>query len=706
MKNYVLIIVFLLITFVSKGQIKSQNVEQFPIFPACESLSSKELETCFYSQIQNFIYNNYKVPEELVQIQYRGNCIVLFEVNDQGEFNVLYVDGNEKSLNDECKRVFGLFPKIKPPTYNGKPTYTKYTIQIAIPLVNPTEVTNSNLIAPKDPIEVKKDKEKEAALKEYDSIVYHKFNNPKFESTLNIPLSHSYYAQFDAGMNQVGTNNHTASKPFTYAEVAKYYNLRAENDKIMKPKTSWGGRKLWNENLVQLQGEGYWFTLNAIFDLQVGASTPSDFDTTFLNTRALQIQGGIGKEVTFTTTLYESQGRYADYFNEYAIALKPSGGNPATVPGIGIAKQYKEDAFDMPLAESNITFAPGKVFNFQLGYGRNFIGDGYRSLLMTDGVSPYPYFKINTTFWKIKYTNVYTWLKDVRKEVTIDGTYATKYMSNHYLSWNASKKLNFGLFESVVWSDANDRGFDMAFINPIIFYRAVEFSSSSKTGNALLGLTFKYKWNNHVNVYGQFLLDEFSTEEVSNNNQSWKNKYAYQLGVKYFNAFNVQNLLLQLEYNAVRPYMYSHSLVISNYGNVNQSMGHQWGANLREAILIGHYFKGRYFADGKLTYGQRGFDYNTESDTYNYGGNIYRSYDDQRPYDSGVKIGQGNTTNIFVADFQAGYLVNPQINMKFFVSYLYRNFKPTVDTEKVYTQSTSWISVGLRCDIFNMYYDY
>jgi hypothetical protein len=43
----------------------------------------------------------------------------------------------------------------------------------------------------------------------------------------------------------------------------------------------------------------------------------------------------------------------------------------------------------------------------------------------------------------------------------------------------------------------------------ILFYRSVEFASSARTGNALLGLTYKYKWNDQINMYGQFLLDEF-----------------------------------------------------------------------------------------------------------------------------------------------------------------------------------------------------
>ncbi|HEX8016351.1 MAG TPA: gliding motility protein RemB, partial [Flavobacterium sp.] len=407
-----------------------------------------------------------------------------------------------------------------------------------------------------------------------------------------------------------------------------------------------------------------------------------------------------------TTTIFESQGRFAGYFNDYANSLKPSGGNPAIIPGMGIAKKFKTDSYDFPLAEANITYTPSKFFDFQLGYGRNFIGDGYRSLLESDGASPYPYLKINTTFWKIKYTNTYMWLKDVRPGVTVDKTYASKYMANHYLSWNVSNKLNLGFFESVVWTDSNNRGFDVNFVNPIIFYRSVEFASSSKSGNALLGFTSKYKWSNQINLYGQFLIDEFSFGDVKGGDNSWKNKFGYQIGAKYFNAFKVKDLLMQLEYNHVRPYVYSHSAVITNYGHNNQSLGHQWGGNFNELIAIGRYHKGRYYADVKLTIGKRGFDFDTTEDDYNYGGNIYKSYDENRPYDSGVKVGQGNKTNIFIADIQGGYLINPMTNLKLFGSFIYRNFDPMQNTATIFKQNTTWFTIGLRSDVFNWYFDY
>ncbi|TDP60268.1 gliding motility protein RemB [Flavobacterium dankookense] len=698
-----IVLLFILTAFISNAQENSSISERFPVFPDCEGQQNTSLETCFYNQVHDFVYNNFKVSDALAEKQYKGSVIVLFEVTDQGKFVVQYVDANEADLITESKAVFGKMPQVSPPTYNGKPTYSKYTIKINIPLQSIAQIQAAKEAEAITQSNSKRYFPNNKELNEVDGINYKTFDKPQFESHLNIPFSHSYYAQFDDEMNQIGANNHTSSKPFAYADVSKYYNLKAENEKLYKSKSGWWGKKLWNENLVEIQGEDYWFTLNPILDLQLGRSQSDESNSTFVNTRGIQFNGGLGKTINFTTTIYESQGRFAGYFNRYAESIKPSGGNPAIIPGIGIAKDFKSDAYDFPLAEANLAFTPSKFINLNLGYGRNFIGDGYRSLLLSDGASPYPYVKLNTTFWKIKYTNIYTWLKDVRPEVTLDRTYATKYVASHYLSLNVTKKLNLGFFESVVWTNQNDRGFDMSFVNPIIFYRAVEFGSSSRSGNALLGLTSKYKFNNQVNFYGQFLLDEFSLNDIKAGEKSWKNKFGYQLGAKYFHAFNIKNLLLQLEYNHVRPYVYAHSEPITNYGHNNQSLGHNWGGNFKEFIAIARYNKGRYFADAKITFGQRGLDFD---DNANYGSNIYLDYDVNRPLDTGVNIGQGNKTTIFIADLQAGYLINPATNLKLFGSVIYRNFSPNAETLTDFKESTTWLSLGVRCDIFNWYFDY
>ena len=149
---------------------------------------------------------------------------------------------------------------------------------------------------------------------------------------------------------------------------------------------------------MSLKGEDYWFTLDPGVDLQVGKDFDGDIDT-YNNTRLVYIQGGLGKKLSFFSVLYESQGRFADYYNKFAESIKPGGGNPAIIPGRGIAKPHNSDSYDYPVATGYVSYSPSKFFNFQLGHGKNFIGDGHRSLFLSDNASPNAYFKINTSFW-------------------------------------------------------------------------------------------------------------------------------------------------------------------------------------------------------------------------------------------------------------------------------------------------------------------
>ena len=679
----------------------SQNViisEKAPVFPNCEGIAIDSLQACFDKNVFENIYNNFKVPEHVTKERYKGEVIVLFEVDTTGQFRVIYTDALYNDLKEEAKRVFSEFPKIKPATYNGRNTFKQYSIPIKIPLVNQSVVTQ----------DLAKEKEVSkleiAAKKEFDDVdkALKTFENKAFKSQLNIQFTHSDYARFDRQMNLIGTNNHTASKPFLYEDVSKYYDFEAEQERLKRETETWGGKKLWNEHLIQLQSEDYWFTVDPILDLQLGSD--SDAGSTYNNTRGFLIQGGLGKNLNFYSSVFESQGRFADYVNRYAESLKAFGPDPAIIPGRGIAKRFKTDSYDYPVAEAYLSYSPAKFINVQFGHGKNFIGDGYRSLLLGDAASPHPFLKLNTKFWKIKYTNTWMWLKDVRPEVEQDKAFLTKYIANHYLSWNASKRLNIGLFESVLWTNSNDRGFDVNYLNPIIFYRAIEFETGQGAGNAILGASAKYKFNDNVNVYSQFILDEFSLSDVKGGEKSWKNKFGYQLGVKYYNAFKVDNLLLQFEYNRVRPYTYSHNTIVLNYAHNNQSMAHLWGANFSEAIIIGRYRYKRWFGDAKLIFGTRGLDFNNGTDDFSYGGDIYRNYND-RPFDTGVEVGQGIKTKTFNGNLQAGYLINPATNLKLFTDITVRNFNPEATTTSTFKNNTVWFNFGVRTDLFNWYFD-
>ena len=704
--KYLLLPFFLLSVFLGQAQ----NAEVYPVFPECESVSYNASEKCFKNTLISYILDHFQVPSNVLASNYSGEIAVVFEVTKAGTFKLMYVNAAYDELKDEVARVFELLPVIQPARYNATPTYMQFRLPIKIPLerneiqdiedfsseeINRTEVTRSKDL---------EDNQLILAANEYDSIQTKLFTNPRYESSINIPLSHEYYSRFDAALNQVGTNNHTASKPLLFKDVSKYYDLKADAQRLHQNRRTLVGRKIWNEHTVRFQNEDYWFTFDFALDLQLGKDFgDTNADYTYNNTRAAIFQGGLGENFNFYTVVYENQGRFAGYFNNWAESIRPDGGDPAIIPARGIAKPFGDDAYDYPVAEGYLSYSPSEYFNIQFGHGKNFIGDGYRSLLVSDVTSPYPYFKLNTTFWKLKYTNTWMSMRDVRPEVTGDGSFRTKYMANHYLSLNVTKRLNIGLFESVIWENDNNRGFDVNYLNPVIFYRAIEFSTGARGGNALIGLSGKYKISDHLNAYTQVIIDEFSSSDIFGGEKSWKNKLGYQVGLKYFNAFKVPNLFLQLEYNQVRPYTYSHNTEVLNYGHNNQSLAHLWGANFREIIAIARYKKDRWYGTAKFIYGKRGFDY--DNDPFSYGGDIYRNYED-RPFDNGVEIGQGNTGISFFGQVEAGYIINPETNLKLYGSFIYRNMNTDVNTISSYDISTSWLNFGIRTDIFNWYYDY
>jgi hypothetical protein len=463
------------------------------------------------------------------------------------------------------------------------------------------------------------------------------------------------------------------------------------------------GKKIWNEHLLQVKNKDYWLTLDFLLDVQFGKDNSSQ-SYTYNNSRILTVNGGLGSQFSFSATIYESQGRFADYINSFISnpsALTRPKFSEGLVPGRGKAKGFKTDSFDYPVAEGYLSYTPNKFMQFQFGNGKNFIGDGYRSFILSDVSSPTTYLKMKVDFWKLQYTNIWMWNTEPSLVTASNpNEHARKYVAAHYLSINISKRLNIGLFETAISS--GEQGFDIGFFNPIMFYRAVEFNRGEDAGNAIVGLTTKYKLNDNISLYSQLIIDEFSVGNLGNLGD-WRNKFAYQLGTKYFNAFNVENLFLQLEYNYARPYTFAHKSPILNYGNYSQPLGHLWGANFWEAIAIARYKKDRWSGSAKIIVGKKGFDFQDE--VVSYGGNIYQSYED-RFGDTGNILAQGNTATIFIVDLQGNYLLNPSNNLSLFAGLSFRDFSPKVSLPGFPEGNNIWFSAGIRAELFNSYFDF
>ncbi len=476
-------------------------------------------------------------------------------------------------------------------------------------------------------------------------------------------------------------------------EIANFDSLKQLNriekqiDKKWKQK-AWN--KFLNDDVVTLYRDNFWFALNPLMNFELGYEF-NESRTRYINTRGFEAKGEIGKGFSFYTSFYENQGSFVNYLDTVIRTLE-------IIPGQGMQREFKEDGFDYAYAEGYLAFNAGKYFDFQMGYDNVFIGDGYRSLLLSDNAFNYPYLKINAKFWHINYTVLYSQMMDINHQWSENLGYAKKWSTTHYLSWAVSKRFNVGIFETIVWQAQDStgyRGFDVTYLNPILFLRPVEFSVGS-SDNALMGLNLSFIVGKHHTFYGQFIIDEFKLDEIRGGNGWWGNKFGWQLGFKTFNVFGVKNLFFQTEFNMVRPYTFAHGETMKNYGHYNAALGHPMGANFWESVNFVKYNWRRFYFRYQFQYARYGIDY----DDKNYGKDIYKSYDN-RVSDYDVKVGQGLNTTVVYNDITVSWLVNPAYNLNIALGYTNRSFKNERDNI-----ITSFFHIGLRTSLNRHYYDF
>src|SRR6218665_3326928 len=173
-------------------------------------------------------------------------------------------------------------------------------------------------------------------------------------------------------------------------------------------------------------------------------------------------------------------------------------------------------------------YTPNETFDVSFGIDNHTIGEGYRSLIQSNQVAPTPFAMMRVNFWRLEYGLLYQFNHE-----NIPNSYMWKFNALHYLSYNITKRFNITLIEQVLFQPkdgAFNRGFELEYLNPIVFFRPQEYSLGS-TDNVILGLNTSYKFKNHT-VYGQVSLDEFVIDEIRKRSKWWANKYGAQLGVK------------------------------------------------------------------------------------------------------------------------------------------------------------------------------
>lgn len=387
--------------------------------------------------------------------------------------------------------------------------------------------------------------------------------------------------------------------------------------------------------------------INPVLDIRGGVERGSELSP-FLNTRGLELRATIDDKVGIYTYLSENQAIFPGYVRDYITEHR-------AVPGEAFFKQFKENGVDFFTARGHVSIKATKHIGIQFGQDRFFIGNGERSLILSDFGNSYPFLKIQTQIWRFNYTNIFAQLRgDVGARSfgsLANNRYPVKYMSLHHLSLNISDNFNIGLFEAIISGDSVGSGFEAGYLNPVIFYVAAQQYGGSPD-NAKVGMDMKWNFLKHFQVYGQFVLDEFLLSAYRQNQGWWGNKWALQLGGKYIDVFGLPNLDLQMEWNRVRPYMYSHMSPYTDYTHYSQVLAHPLGANFDEKLAILRYQPaGRWSVEARMMLA----DYGIDPEGTNYGGNIFKDYM-SREQDIGNVIGQGIATTTKMADLIVSYM--------------------------------------------------
>ena len=510
-----------------------------------------------------------------------------------------------------------------------------------------------------------------------------------------LPYSYQFYQKLNKQVYDVNAKMHSSTKGY-YADDtlihARYQELmRLGVDSNVQHK--WLRRKLTDEHLMNFQGEDYRVYADFLPDFQIGREF-EEGNTVWKNTRGYQIGGTVGDKFSFYTNGFENQAVFPNYINDFIATNKVV---PSEMSG-KLGGRVKDWAYVTAL----LSYTPNKHLNLALGYDKNFIGDGYRSMLLSDVAANYSFFRVRATLGDVQYQTIFSYMLDNQvPRLASDRRLGSrgKWNAMHYLDWNVSNRLSLGFFQAVTWSDIEPegkRGFDFNFAHPFVFLRPIESANASSPDKMRLGLNAKYELFENIALYGQFMLEEFTFKEMFNGSGFWSNKWAAQVGIKGSDLFRIKNLNYLAEFNTARPYTYSHFQRITSYSGMSQPLAHPLGANFREFLGIANYTYGRFDVQAQANF----LTYGVDPIGDNYGGNIFLDYNTRKD-DYGNKVGQGVKTNLKFVECKASYLLNQKYNLRIETGYVHRN-----ESSPDFQKRTSLMTFGMRSSFRSLYYDY
>ncbi len=416
-------------------------------------------------------------------------------------------------------------------------------------------------------------------------------------------------------------------------------------------------------------------------NLQSDTST----ENLYTNSRGIIARGDIGTKVSFETSFWENQSFFPAYQDSFALQY-------GVIPGQGRWKKFKTTGYDYAMASGFLSWSVCNNFNVQVGHGKHFVGDGTRSLLLSDNSFNYPFARFTGWFGKNKnaqYTVMYSSFMNltdggVTTPLGTERLFQKKSGVFHHFTYRFLRTFEISVFQGAIFEHAdstNKQNLNFWYYNPVMFASMAKYGLKD-TNNYMIGFTFRADVFRTASIYGQFVMDELGS--------GFQAKTGFQLGARYFNAFTVKHLHLRVEYNKVNPYTYSHADALQSWSHYNQALAHPLGAGFSEI-------------NGSLSYKFRDFfvygsafvaNANVDTALINAGQNIFLS-------NSSLNEGAGQAATLTTLDVHVGWMISYASNLNISVGY---------KTRKIETQgnppATSLVYVALRTSLTNTNFDF
>jgi len=323
-----------------------------------------------------------------------------------------------------------------------------------------------------------------------------------------------------------------------------------------------------------------------------------------------------------------------------------------------------------------------KIFALEAGRFPNSIGRGYiDKLYLSNNSVPFDLLKIDLKYKKVLYSFFYGSLRGDSLGVSTN----SKNISAHRLDINFSKNFKVGFYESIIISN---NPFSFVFFNPLAFLTSADLNTGGKEttkNNSILGIDLECQFLKNIAIQGSFLIDDINFSTLFNDDYtSNDNKFGFQSGLIWADAFKINNLLFAVEYTRLDPFVYSHRKISNSYSHYRMPLGHHIPPNSDEwAVKISYSLSSRVFFNLVYSFVRHGGGIVLDSTgklIVNYGGDINRGDGDY--YTQKNTFLQGNRINLSEICLEASFEPIKQYFIKSTLYYrtyniIYRNIKYT-----------------------------